>query len=107
MTGGKFYYIGKVSEITGIPSHILRYWEKEFSFLKPMRDQKGHRIYTQKEIEKINQIKTLVYSEGYKIQGVKKKIRTQQKKTEKNTGEKLKFLKQILKELKGIEKCLR
>ena len=106
MIEGKFFYIGEVSKVTGIPSHILRYWEKEFSFLKPMRDHKGHRIYTQKEIGKINQIKTLVYSEGYKIQGVKKKLRVQKKTRKNSTQEKLKFLKQISKELKGCEKCL-
>jgi len=103
---GKFYHIGEVSKITGIAEHILRYWEKEFSYLKPIRDQKGHRIYTEKEIEKINHIKFLIYNEGYKIQGVKKKLRGENKKENRKKETEIKFLKKILKELYGVEKCL-
>ncbi|HDD64868.1 MAG TPA: MerR family transcriptional regulator [Firmicutes bacterium] len=101
----KFYYIGEVSEIVGVPSHIIRYWEKEFSFLKPLRDQRGHRIYTEKEIEKIKRIKNLIYGEGYRIRGAKKKLKEKLRKSI-EVEESLKFLKKLLKELKEMEKCL-
>ncbi|MGC8976707.1 MAG: helix-turn-helix domain-containing protein, partial [Candidatus Ratteibacteria bacterium] len=52
----KFYYIRDVSKILDIPSHILRYWEKELN-LKIMRDQKGNRIYTEDDIERLKNIK--------------------------------------------------
>jgi DNA-binding transcriptional MerR regulator len=100
----KFYYIGEVSKIVELPPHIIRFWEKELSFIKPLRDQKGHRIYTEKDIEKINRIKFLVYNEGYKIRGVKKKLREANvKEAAKDTK---KFLEEILKDIKEIKKCL-
>jgi len=100
----KFYYIGEVSKIVELPQHIIRFWEKELSFIKPLRDQKGHRIYTEKDIEKINRIKFLVYNEGYKIRGVKKKLREANvKEAAKDTK---KFLEEILKDIKEIKKCL-
>jgi len=100
----KFYYIGEVSKIVELPPHIIRFWEKELSFIRPLRDQKGHRIYTEKDIEKINRIKFLVYNEGYKIRGVKKKLREANvKEAAKDTK---KFLEEILKDIKEIKKCL-
>lgn len=100
----KFFYINEVSKIVEVPPHIIRYWEKEIPFLKPLRDQKGHRIFTEKDIEKINRIKFMVYNEGYKIKGVKKKIR--EKIRQENSKETRKFLEGILKEIKEIKKCL-
>lgn len=100
---GKFYYIRDVSKILDIPSHILRYWEKELNF-KIMRDQKGNRIYTEKDIEKLRNIKSLIYNEGFKIKGVKKKLR--EKKELENGKEYVKLLKMVLKKLKEIKKCL-
>jgi len=100
----KFYYIGEVSKIVELPPHIIRFWEKELSFIKPLRDQKGHRIYTEKDIEKINRIKFLVYNEGYKIRGVKRKLREANvKEAARDTK---KFLEEILKDIKEIKKCL-
>lgn len=100
-----FFYIGQVSKITGIPEHILRYWEKEFRNLKPMRDHRGQRIYTEKDIEKIENIKLLVYKEGYKIKGAKKRIKEKENKID--TKKIADFLKDILKEIQGVKKCLK
>ncbi|MCM8761799.1 MAG: MerR family transcriptional regulator [Candidatus Omnitrophica bacterium] len=100
----KFYYIGEVSKIVELPAHIIRFWEKQLSFIKPLRDQKGHRIYTEKDIAKINKIKFLVYNEGYKIKGVKRKLRERTVKEE--TKEMKKFLQDILQEIQEIKKCL-
>ncbi|MCX8082720.1 MAG: MerR family transcriptional regulator [bacterium] len=100
----KFYYIGEVSKITELPTHIIRFWEKELSFIKPLRDQKGHRIYTEEDIEKINRIKFLVYNEGYKIKGVKKKLRDINDKEAKKDMKK--FCEDILRDIKEIKKCL-
>ncbi len=100
----KFYYIGEVSKIVELPAHIIRFWEKELSFIKPLRDQKGHRIYTERDIEKINRIKFLVYNEGYKIKGVKRKLREKPIKEEANDTKK--FLQDILRDIKEIKKCL-
>lgn len=69
-----FYKIGEVSRITGVESYVLRYWETEFPFLKPRKSSSGQRVYVKKDIELINQIKTLLYNERYTIEGVRKRL---------------------------------
>lgn len=98
----KFYYIKEASKILDIPSHILRYWEKELN-LKIMRDRKGNRIYTQKDIENFMKIKKMIYQDGMRIKGVKKKL-SEKKLVEKKDY--VKLLKKVLKEIKEIKKCL-
>ncbi|MCL5408855.1 MAG: MerR family transcriptional regulator [Candidatus Omnitrophica bacterium] len=102
---GQFYKIYEVSNITNVSPHILRYWEKEFYFLKPLRDQRGQRIYSEKDIKNIEKIKEMLYNEGYKIKGAKKKLRDNKKNIVKNQPT-ISFLKKILKDLQEIEKCL-
>ncbi|HOK56473.1 MAG TPA: MerR family transcriptional regulator [bacterium] len=99
---GKFYYIKDVSKLLDIPSHILRYWEKELNF-KIMRDKKGNRIYTENDIEMLKNVKLMIYRDGFKIRGVKKKLK--EKKLE-NKKEYVKLLNKILKKIKEIKKCL-
>lgn len=98
----KFYYIKQVSKLLDIPPHILRYWEKQLN-LKIMRDRKGNRIYTDKDIEILKNVRTLIYKDGLKIKGVKKKLK--EKKLE-NKKECVKLLKKISKKLEEIKKCL-
>lgn len=69
-----FYKIGEISGIAEIESHVLRYWESEFSFLKPRKNKTGQRVYTRKDLEIVLQIKNLLYKEKYTIAGVKKKF---------------------------------
>lgn len=72
----EFYSIKEVSEMLGIPNYVLRYWEKEFAFLKPRRNRLGRRFYTQKDIDIARMIKTVLYDQGYTIAGAKKKLAT-------------------------------
>ncbi len=67
-----FYTIGEVSEKTGVKSYILRYWEKEFPFLQPVKNKAGHRLYTERDVFIVNKIKDLLYKKGYSIPGAKK-----------------------------------
>ena len=69
-----FYRIGEVSEVADIESHVLRYWESEFPFLKPRKNKTGQRVYTRKDLELVLKIKTLLYKEKYTIAGVRKKF---------------------------------
>jgi DNA-binding transcriptional MerR regulator len=101
----QFYKIHQVSTKTNVSPHILRYWEKEFRFLKPLRDQRGQRIYSEKDIKNIEKIKEILYNEGYKIKGAKKKL-LNNKKEIKQTQPLIGFLKKILKDIHEIEKCL-
>ena len=67
-----FYLIGDVSEQTDVKPYILRYWEKEFPFLQPMKNKAGHRLYTKRDVFIIKNIKELLYKRGYSIPGAKK-----------------------------------
>ncbi len=66
-----FYKIGEVSTITGLPASVLRFWESEFSFLRPQKSQGRHRVYDQRTIDVVLEIKQLLYGEGYTIKGLK------------------------------------
>lgn len=67
-----FYKIGEVSEITKLPAYVLRFWESEFSFLKPQKSRGQQRLYIQRDIETVLEIKRMLYDEGYTIAGVKR-----------------------------------
>ena len=67
-----YYSISEVSKLTGLEQYILRYWETEFELLKPGKNRAGNRIYTNKDIKLILQIKKLLREEKYTIEGAKK-----------------------------------
>lgn len=67
-----YYSISEVSRLTGLEQYILRYWETEFEQLKPGKNRAGNRIYTNKDIKLIIQIKQLLREEKYTIEGAKK-----------------------------------
>jgi DNA-binding transcriptional MerR regulator len=69
-----FFRIGEVSRITGVKSYVLRYWETEFKFLKPMKNKTGQRVYRKKDVELLLQIKKLLYDEKFTIAGAKLRI---------------------------------
>jgi DNA-binding transcriptional MerR regulator len=69
-----FYSIGEVADLTGLKSHILRYWESEFSTLRPEKRANGRRAYRKSDISLILTIKRLLYDEGYTITGARKKL---------------------------------
>ncbi|MBS1652366.1 MAG: MerR family transcriptional regulator [Bacteroidetes bacterium] len=80
-TTEKLYYsISEVSQLLSVNSSTLRFWEKEFSALKPNKTKKGNRIYTKNDIEYLEQIVDLIKTKGYTIQGAKEQL----KKTTKN-----------------------
>ena len=70
MTENSSYYtISNVSKKINIPSHVLRFWEKKFSFLKPKKSQTGRRYYSNQDIVNLEIIKDLLYNKGYTITG--------------------------------------
>tara|TARA_B100000959_G_C14849331_1_gene569432 strand:- start:49 stop:411 length:363 start_codon:yes stop_codon:yes gene_type:complete len=66
-----YYSIGEVSEMTKLKSYVLRYWETEFSQLKPPKNRAGNRTYRQKDIEVILNIKDLLYNKKFTIDGAR------------------------------------
>jgi len=69
-----FYKIGEVSKIVGVEPYVLRYWETEFSFLKPRKNKSGQRVYIKRDVELLLNIKRLLYQERYTIEGVRKRL---------------------------------
>lgn len=67
-----YYSISEVSKITEIEQYVLRYWETEFEQLRPQKNRAGNRIYTNKDIQVILQIKSLLRDKKYTIEGAKK-----------------------------------
>ena len=67
-----YYSISEVSKITEMEQYVLRYWETEFEQLKPQKNRAGNRIYTNKDIQIILQIKSLLRDKKYTIEGAKK-----------------------------------
>ena len=70
-----YYSIGEVSELTGLKSYVLRYWETEFSQLKPPKNRAGNRTYRQKDIDLLLDIKDLLYNKKYTIDGARSVLR--------------------------------
>lgn len=70
-----YYSIGEVAAITEIATYVLRFWETEFSELKPSKNYKGHRYYTNEDIEIAKIIKRLMHEEKYTLEGARKKIK--------------------------------
>lgn len=69
-----YYKIGEVAHLLGVRTSVLRFWETEFSFLKPDKSSTGQRLYTKKEVEILQEVKRLLYTEKYTLEGVKKRL---------------------------------
>jgi DNA-binding transcriptional MerR regulator len=67
-----YFKIGEVSDISGLPSHVLRFWESEFKKIKPRRTSTGQRSYTPKDVAMILEIKHLLHEKKFTIEGARK-----------------------------------
>ncbi|MCP4290767.1 MAG: MerR family transcriptional regulator [bacterium] len=76
-----YYSISEVANIIGVKAHVLRYWETEFSTLRPKKTRTGSRRYRQADIEEILAIKELLYEDGFKIAGAQKMRRQARQKS--------------------------
>lgn len=79
LTEKLYYKIGEVAEVAGVRTSVLRFWESEFSFLKPVKSSSGQRLYSRNEVDLVLQVKHLLYDEKFTIEGVKKRITTKGK----------------------------
>jgi len=66
-----YYSIGEVSKVTELKQYVLRYWETEFKQLKPIKNKAGNRTYREKDIDLILNIKNLLYSQKFTIDGAR------------------------------------
>jgi len=77
-----YYSISEVSEITGLKQYVLRYWETEFSQLKPNKNSAGNRTYRSHDVDLILDIKSLLYDRKFTIKGAKQHLKASSKDTQ-------------------------
>ncbi len=70
----RYFTIGEVSELCGVKAHVLRYWEQEFSQLRPMKRRGNRRYYQHHEVLLIRRIRELLYDQGFTIHGARAKL---------------------------------
>ena len=70
----RYFTIGEVSELCGVKPHVLRYWEQEFSQLKPVKRRGNRRYYQHQEVLLIRRIRQLLYEEGFTISGARNRL---------------------------------
>ena len=66
-----FFKIGEVAKLLGVKPHVLRYWESEFPSLKPRKNPSGQRLYAKADIDTLQEIKNLLYTDCYTISGAR------------------------------------
>lgn len=75
-SSGAFRTISEVASLLGVQQHVLRFWESKFSQVKPMKRGGGRRYYRPEDVELLQRIHHLLYSEGYTIRGVQKLLKS-------------------------------
>lgn len=94
----RYHTIGEVADMFGVNTSLIRFWETEFNTLRPKKNKKGDRQYTQKDIEVLRSIYHLVKEKGYTLQGARETIKAvdQEKKQKAQLIESLEKIKAFL-----------
>ncbi len=96
-----YFKIGEVCELTGIKSHTLRYWETEFTVIRPKRAGSKQRLYRRVDVENILKIKNLIHDQGFTLAGTRKYLaRNSIKQLSPKNSVSVRDSKQILQEIK-------
>jgi DNA-binding transcriptional MerR regulator len=72
--GKKYFRIGEVAELIGVEAYVLRYWESEFSSIRPKKSRSGQRIYDRRDVQKLAMVHYLLHVEKFSLQGAKQKM---------------------------------
>ena len=72
--GKRYFTIGEVSGLCAVKPHVLRYWEQEFPQLKPVKRRGNRRYYQRQDVIMIRQIRSLLYQQGFTIDGARQKL---------------------------------
>ena len=70
----RYFTIGEVGELCGVKPHVLRYWEQEFTQLKPVKRRGNRRYYQHHEVLLVRRIRELLYSQGFTISGARNRL---------------------------------
>jgi DNA-binding transcriptional MerR regulator len=85
----RYFTIGEVGDLCGVKPHVLRYWEQEFTQLRPMKRRGNRRYYQHNEVLMIRRIRDLLYDQGFTISGARNKMQEllQDERDKKRNGE--------------------
>jgi DNA-binding transcriptional MerR regulator len=72
-----YFKIGEVAKLVGVKPYVLRYWETEFSVVRPGKTRSKHRLYRRKDVEMLVRIKELLHDRRFTIEGARKHLRTE------------------------------
>jgi DNA-binding transcriptional MerR regulator len=70
-----YFRIGEVADIVGVKASVLRYWETEFKSIRPEKTKTNQRVYSRKHVERLVEIRRLLYEQGFTIAGARKRLR--------------------------------
>ena len=101
----RYFTIGEVSELCGVKPHVLRYWEQEFTQLKPVKRRGNRRYYQRHDVILIRQIRSLLYDQGFTIGGARQQLTGEVAKVDTNQSQQL--VRQIRNELEDILNILK
>jgi len=105
--GKRYFAIGEVSELCGVKPHVLRYWEQEFSQLKPVKRRGNRRYYQRHDVVLIREIRELLYEQGFTIGGARLRLEAEVKvKPEPVQSDKKSIIHEMLEELEQIRTFL-
>mgnify|MGYP001269356678 FL=1 len=96
----RYFTIGEVSELCDVKSHVLRYWEQEFPSLSPVKRRGNRRYYQRHDVLLIRQIRSLLYEQGYTIEGARKKLSGDDASNDNNLSSQL--VNQLVSELEDV-----
>ncbi|MBL4867303.1 MAG: MerR family transcriptional regulator [Pseudomonadales bacterium] len=98
--GKRYFTIGEVSELCAVKPHVLRYWEQEFSQLKPIKRRGNRRYYQRQDVIMIRQIRNLLYDQGYTIGGARQNMEGEIGRDDSNKSNQL--IRQMVMELEAV-----
>ncbi|MSQ18634.1 MAG: MerR family transcriptional regulator [Betaproteobacteria bacterium] len=102
----RYFTIGEVSELCGVKPHVLRYWEQEFTQLKPVKRRGNRRYYQHHEVLLVRRIRDLLYQQGFTISGARNRL-DQSQQARKGAAEESVDLPEVRRQLKKIVDDLR
>ena len=103
--GKRYFTIGEVSDLCAVKPHVLRYWEQEFTQLKPLKRRGNRRYYQRQDVILIRQIRGLLYEQGFTICGARQRLTSEDVKDDSSQSQQI--IRQLRMELDEILDILR
>ena len=103
--GKRYFTIGEVSELCGVKPHVLRYWEQEFTQLKPVKRRGNRRYYQRQDVVMVRQIRSLLYEQGFTIGGARQQLSGETAREDHSQSQQM--MRQLRGELEDVLRILR